>query len=483
MEILLLTNRDSDNVGDQVIEASDIALVNAAMKNLGIAPSDYKISSRAAAIITQKYIASKDPALLVTAENAIKKADLIIFGGAPLFNYTYQTFYERTSIEIELAQKYNKPVIFSAIGIEHYDEDNAKCQRLKAALNLDCVKQITTRDGYDKLEKFRSREDIVIGKVADPAVFSGKIFDNFKMPKKKNSKKKIGIFVLRANGFKDNKYDFHRDQAAALWKDLTNELENRGYDYELITSGHFGDEAFVHYLIQNYGINASKCVFNINLPETLLARISSYDGVISCRLHPSIISFSLGIPSIGLEWNNKVGRFYENINYPDRVIQVEDLSAPYLVDKIEQAMDAGVQKDEDYLLTVYTTLFNGIKNGFRPDDTTSVPYTYDELLDNLPLFAGTSENETNEKLKRKFRRTYLKYNELAVKSSESKVKIAHLESQVKKLKKQVSTQKKEIAAQKQEISTQKKEIAALKSTFFRRACRWLKRKLKRLFKK
>ena len=190
MEILLLTNRDSDNVGDQVIEASDIALVNAAMKNLGIAPSDYKISSRAAAIITQKYIASKDPALLVTAENAIKKADLIIFGGAPLFNYTYQTFYERTSIEIELAQKYNKPVIFSAIGIEHYDEDNAKCQRLKAALNLDCVKQITTRDGYDKLEKFRSREDIVIGKVADPAVFSGKIFDNFKMPKKKNSKKK-----------------------------------------------------------------------------------------------------------------------------------------------------------------------------------------------------------------------------------------------------------------------------------------------------
>ena len=37
MEILLLTNRDSDNVGDQVIEASDIALVNAAMKNLGIA--------------------------------------------------------------------------------------------------------------------------------------------------------------------------------------------------------------------------------------------------------------------------------------------------------------------------------------------------------------------------------------------------------------------------------------------------------------
>ena len=34
--ILLLTNRDSDNVGDQVIEASDIALLHSVMQNLKI---------------------------------------------------------------------------------------------------------------------------------------------------------------------------------------------------------------------------------------------------------------------------------------------------------------------------------------------------------------------------------------------------------------------------------------------------------------
>lgn len=36
LTILLLTNRDSDNIGDQVIEASDIALLHAVMSNLGI---------------------------------------------------------------------------------------------------------------------------------------------------------------------------------------------------------------------------------------------------------------------------------------------------------------------------------------------------------------------------------------------------------------------------------------------------------------
>ena len=55
-KILLITNRDSDNVGDQVIEISDIGLIHTIMKNLGIEKSDYSITSRAAGFITKKYL-------------------------------------------------------------------------------------------------------------------------------------------------------------------------------------------------------------------------------------------------------------------------------------------------------------------------------------------------------------------------------------------------------------------------------------------
>ena len=54
--ILLLTNRDSDNIGDQVIENSDIGLLHALMRNLGFSKSEYQISSRSASIITKKYM-------------------------------------------------------------------------------------------------------------------------------------------------------------------------------------------------------------------------------------------------------------------------------------------------------------------------------------------------------------------------------------------------------------------------------------------
>ena len=412
--ILLLTNRDSDNTGDQVIELCDIALIHAVMKNLGIAKKDYKITSRAAGFITQQYLSTRNPELLKGPEEQIKKSDIVIFGGAPLFNYKYQNFYERTAITVDFAQKYQKPVIFSAIGIEHYDEKNAKCQRLKKSLNQDCVRQITTRDGMDLLEKFRENPDIKIGKVSDPALYASKVFENFKTEKNGNKKKKIGLFILRATGFTNNNVKFSQEQAANLWVDLVHDLKEKGYDYELITNGHFGDEAFMDHLVRKYGIDEKKCVFNVNDPETLIGHLTSYDGVVTCRLHPSIISFSFKIPSVGLVWNPKVKGFYESVGYEDRMIYTEGISAKLVLEKLEQAMEEGVAHDKEYLISVYQTLFDAMKGILKPEGDQTESYTYEELLENLVPFEGTSEVEKQEKLKRKFRRIYKKYNTLTL---------------------------------------------------------------------
>lgn len=430
--VLLLTNRDSDNVGDQVIEACDISLIETIMKNLDIKKENYEIVSRAASMISQAYIKKRDPKLLKTAEFLIKDSDIVIFGGAPMFNYLYQVFYERTAVTLELAKKYNKPVIFSAIGIESYDEANAKCQRLKETLNFDCVKQITTRDDFDALQKFKENENMIIKKVSDPAVFCSKVFENHLVPKK--GRKKVGIFVLRANGFKDNKINFSRTDAAKLWKELARELKNKGYDYELLTSGHFGDEAYLDWLIRKHGFNEKNCVFNINSPEQLIGKISSYDAVVSCRLHPSIISYSLDVPSVGVVWNTKVNGFYNSIGCEDRVVDINGITAEKVVDKIEQAIAQGVNKDEEYLISVYNTLFNGIKNAVCPEKTSVMPYTYQELLQNFSVYEGTSAPEQIEKLKRKFRRTYGKYNELFEANIQNKAKIKELTAELEKLK-------------------------------------------------
>ncbi len=431
VHILLLTNRDSDNVGDQVIEACDISLLSAVMQNLN---KNYRIHSHAASIVSTKYLQTKDEKLLATADALIQKADVVVFGGAPMFNFLYQSFYERTAVTLEIAQKYKKPVLFSAIGIEGYGETNKKCQRLKKTLNFDCVKQITTRDDLESLLKYKENPQMAVDKVADPAVFSDKIFEKFKVKKDAGSKKKIGIFILRQNGFVDNKIPFTKEQSAALWLDLMRVLDKKGYKYELLTSGHFGDEAFLDYLIRKYNVNANKCVFNMDSPEKLVKKISSCDAIVSCRLHPSIIAFSLGVPSLGVVWNPKVKGFYQSIGCPERAYETNGISGEMIADKLEQMMAEGVCKEEAFLMSVYHTLFYGIGRALGMDENGLAPYSYAELLERLPAYTGVSAKEQKEKLERKFRRTYKTCNDRFDKNEALKRKVADLEAEVKRLK-------------------------------------------------
>ncbi len=408
--ILLLTNRDSDNVGDQLIEVCNISLISAVMENLGIGRDKYMIDSRAGSIVS-KYVDTRDPVLLDKPRKLIRDSDLIIFGGAPIFNFDHQLFYERTAVTLELAREYHKPVLFSAVGTEDYNEKDKKCQRLKKTLNFDCVKQITTRDDLERLQKFKNEDNahLVLGKVADPAIFVSRVLCNFRATPPKG-KEKIGLIPFRASGFTDNKVDFSRDDALAFWKGLIDELQDKGYDYELLTSGHFADEAFLDLLVRKYKIDAKKAVFNMNMPEELIRHISSCSAVVSCRLHPSIISFSLGVPSLGIFWNPKVESFYSGIGHEDRIIYTEDIDPKKVVERLQKAMEEGVSEDSEYRISVYTYLFEGIKRSLCGENCDAVPYTYEELISRIPAYEGTSEEEQAEKIKRKLRRIYKTYN-------------------------------------------------------------------------
>ena len=92
---------------------------------------------------------------MVLARDAIRDCDVVVFGGTPVFNYLYQPIYARTARTIELAEEYGKPVIFSAVGVDRYDEGNEKCRRLEQVINKPNVLMSTTRDNVDNLKKFK----------------------------------------------------------------------------------------------------------------------------------------------------------------------------------------------------------------------------------------------------------------------------------------------------------------------------------------
>ena len=455
IRILLLTNRDSDNVGDQIIEATAISILKAIMKNLGVPPQGFEISSRAAGIISKKYMKTRDPALLEPARKAIAAADVVVFGGAPLFNYTYQSFYLRTIKTLELAQEYGVPVLFSSIGVEPYDATNRKSQALKKALASSGVRQITTRDDLASVQQYVEGTDIAVAHVSDPAVLADIVFRKKAKtathvaataqrvsarvrrrikrlgrqvlgqkrqgaptaPARPSAAvaagatvdapraKRVGLVVTRAGIFADNGIAFSEEDQTKLWLDVIALLSERGYDYKLFTTGHYADEVFLDTLVRAHGIPLNKAAITVNSPEELIGELSACAGVIAYRLHASITSFAYSVPSIGLSWNFKVPYFYESVGHGDRALGPERWNATEVVDALERAMAEGVHKDKAFLWTVYETLFSGLKGILAPT-TDRAPFTLEQLRTELPPYPGTSQAQYREKVQSKFRRTY-----------------------------------------------------------------------------
>lgn len=443
VKVLLITNCYSDNVGDQVIEACDVSLIRTAIDNLGISQNNLTIMSKDLSIVPNAYCETDDEELLKNAYSAIEKATLVLFGGAPVFNYAYQVFYKKTATLLKIARELNKPVIFSAIGIDSYDDANPKCQLLKTELQNGSVVQITTRDGIEHLQQYATPSpdaelSFPISLVSDPAVFAQPVFKKQQRrklsikrlkrfakslltatskPKTKPAlaKNTIGIFIFRAGGFVDNGIKFNRKQQCQMWMAAIEEITSRGYDYELLTSGHFGDEAAIKYLIDHGYVKANKCVQVINTPEDLVSHISSYKAVISCRLHPSIISFAYNVPAVGLIWNSKVTDFYKHIGYPERAISVSgDLSpeeiAHTAVCRLEEAIARGIEKDQTYIDSVYKSLIDGIAGCLHIQKDSYSAYTGNELVSRLYQYPGTTIKMERAKVRRKLARVYRTYN-------------------------------------------------------------------------
>ncbi|MGO1590532.1 MAG: polysaccharide pyruvyl transferase family protein [Ancrocorticia sp.] len=452
------------------------------MKNLGYGEEEYNISSRAAGIITQRYLSTGDRALLESAEESVSQADLIIFGGAPLFNYRYQDFYRKTITTLELAQEYEVPVLFSSIGIEAFDGSNPKCLELKDALNLPCVRQITTRDDYESAKKYVEGTSIPVAQVADPAVLADIVFRKAPAPPVKRPpastprklarkarktvaailsgngsvtrkiqrrgdtaaravgersaprqervqtpisqpssgaepvqpltseqrtqpRKRIGLFVARRGLFKDNKIPFTAKKQHKLWTDVIASLSQKGYDYKLLTTGHYADEVFLDDFVRKNNISPDHFKCPINRPEDLISELKACDGIIAYRLHASITSFAFGIPSIGLSWNFKVPYFYETAGYSQRALAPEHWKAPELVDAVETAIDEGVERAPEMAMSVYNSLFTGVRTVFQPDSAT-LPHTLDDLRERMPRSPVTSYALYRERVGRKMRRTY-----------------------------------------------------------------------------
>lgn len=248
----------------------------------------------------------------------------IFFGGGGIVEYKHYDcdFYIKKIINF--AQIKNIPVHFLAVGFNgNFEINDKRCEEVVKLINSDTVKTVSVRENFDEAKnKWFYKKNVEL--VCDPAVWSSEAYS---INQKKSAL--IGVGVIRPKIFSEFKNPVSRKDILNFYLYLLKELDRRNLKWEIFTNGSKSDFEFGKEILKTYDgskyKDSKKYIKDCeNSGKKFLENISAYKKVVCARMHASICSYSLKIPSMAIYWNPKQEFFYDSIGGKEFLIKLND---------------------------------------------------------------------------------------------------------------------------------------------------------------
>ena len=318
MKVLLIGEIFSNNLGDPIIYENVKSCLEYKFRDISITPLD--LSCRIGKGLT---FSSKKTlgALLVKIIYKIKKVflerkpiksvsfkikfnqyfkytiknnyyDAFIFCGGSIFMdyFAYQIHHI-----IKLSPKKTKTIVFHSCGFGNLTKLGVRL--LKKSLNSSRVSLVSLRDGEDIYNSLNINKPYFM--IPDIAFCSPSLYE-----KSCIEKATVGIGL------------FDDPKALVIIADLIVNLNTRRIKWSLFSNGSFSDNEAIYQLGNILHISPDY-LFNHtlipNCPLELVNVITSFDKIVSFRLHSHIIAASYGIKSYGIIWSEKIRYFFHLI--------------------------------------------------------------------------------------------------------------------------------------------------------------------------
>ena len=270
---------------------------------------------------------------------ATKDTDCIIYA-VGMLKYSTQDFSHVFDLINRIATYRHIPVLMSAMSIEKPNEKDWRFKQLVRAVNRECVKIITTRDGIGGLERLRKyyikRPNIVSDYVGDPALWASECYEIKK--KENNGKKILGIGLIRTDIYEDYEGGLTKSQLKDFYRRVVAHfLRSEKTLFKLFCNGTDSDYAFGKELIEEFNLPQDQLLPKPKTARELVHLISGFDVVFGARLHACITSVSLGIPVSGLLWDNKLDFFSKSVGIREYFSSTEDVKDLKALSNIENS--------------------------------------------------------------------------------------------------------------------------------------------------
>lgn len=253
----------------------------------------------------------------------LRNIDYIIFGGGQILEPSACVVNENINIITQIAREHKIPISYNAIGFFRSNR-SPLCTDLKEALNYENIKYFTYRES---LEKFMDphlflNNNVILRKVCDSAVWCSEVY---KIKRKiKNAIKVVGINVIYAEAYKLSYYLNSTEIIDEVYITIYKKLSSDGYDCYFFTNGVTHDTVTLDRIQKKIDLpdNKIKLVDKKNCGKSFVQFLNQFDFIISSRLHTSICSYSLKIPTIALSWDPKIDDFYRQIGCSNKVFHI-----------------------------------------------------------------------------------------------------------------------------------------------------------------
>lgn len=463
---IIIVSYVDDNFGDNLIRISFQGLLEVALANHGLAPDDYAITPMS---------------LKQFDERLLESGDAVFFAGGGLFGLSYLGFFEPMDRITAIADRCGIPVVFSSMGLNNMGAEGGNVDAMAQIINRRCVKAIAVRENLPLFQKLVTGLPFETRQIADPAVWTKYVYGMTDVTPDDT----LGVNVVRGGLFAANQRRWTLTDEMKYLEGIRTLAESAGIEAQFYTNGSLDDNNTLRFFAETYEVQPDRIV----LPQTtreVIEAVASRSAIASIRMHSSIIAYSFGIPTIALEWNDKLPYFYEAIGHPDRVIPFGEWTAER---SFETLLSAGkAPQDEpayqEYLMSTYAYVHEAVGAHVLGKPAGAPAYDFDTVANALVDRSHTIDEDEHD-LRHKMGKAERAYLKRFIALRDSKAEVRRLTKQVDELSREATSLSQEASSLSKENDALAREVREqrqeLEMRFTARLARRVRRMLRAVF--
>lgn len=235
----------------------------------------------------------------------------------------------------KIAEKKKIPVMMNAMSIAKSKRNDWRFGQLVRAVNRKSVKMVTTRDGVAGLDRLRNEyvqnKDIATISVGDVALWIPEVYG---VRAQSKGGTRIGINVPRFGLFKDYDGGVSDEELMRFYVNLLRTVEASGVECCLFCNGMDADWTFGTELLKRVGSSKIALLPKARTAWDYLNQANGFSAIFAVRFHACVTAFALGIPFLGLIWDDKLRFFAQEFGLSSVFLERNELDGRLVAERL-----------------------------------------------------------------------------------------------------------------------------------------------------